>query len=418
MYLHSTNKSFIDANNALTSATGNVTTKLYAPGTSVPPSSDLYKMTSTPTVTAGKIDDTRFIFQNLYSKQLTVGPSALSPVATAYAVSGTAVASTQSGYKTPQVWLLGSNGSYNIGSYMGSVAGYSTGGETTLTSRFSFSFSSGLDSQILPSLSAPRYAGTGASSSEYGHDIAALVSGGYNSGTIRFPFASPAATESSHASLPIALVASSAAQSSTHAFTHGGFSSPLYYGNIFKYPFATTTAASSYATLPVAAAGTVGHTSANYGYSTGGYISAGNYQSTTTYYPFSSPATFNLVSHLSPGNGRSSTQGISSEYYAFVAGGTSSGTDYQNVVHRFPFASTATDKIAVGNLRKYTKDAGCYSTHEYGIVLGGYGSPFFSGPYATLSTSDSFPYSTPWATASDFSVLGNPAVRYMSSTQY
>jgi hypothetical protein len=228
-----------------------------------------------------------------------------------------------------------------------------------------------------------------------------------------FPFAAPFATASDAGDLRVDIVNTTAVSDGTYGYVLGGRfgpASPLKFtAEIqrfpFSAPFATTTDVGN-----IAAAGIAYQTSAQS--STDGYRMGGGTDGTATgiqdditRFPFSTPfVTASNIGTIS--ENRREGAGVQSDTHGYSGGGVSnSGSSYVETdsIDSFPFASPFATATVVGDLivaRRPYKD-GAQGDSD-GFFFGGVNfGDFRTAPLQNTNVVQSFPFAAPFANATD-----------------
>jgi len=195
--------------------------------------------------------------------------------------------------------------------------------------------------------------------------------------------------------------------SSTDGFNSGRGKNPpnsgifTYASSIEKFPFsAPFTIAVVSGDLTTSTGNLAGQSSSTDGYTSGGQTSGGYYGvNVIENFPFSSPFTVSTdVGDLSIA--RRGTSGQNSSTTGYTSGGyynpgTATSSDR---IDSFPFSSPFTTATDIGNLSVSKELASGQSSSTEGFVSGGISGSF---PATSVSSVDSFPFSSPFATATD-----------------
>ncbi len=195
------------------------------------------------------------------------------------------------------------------------------------------------------------------------------------------------------------------------AYTSGGGASGIPDDVIDSFPFSSPfTVATAVGNLATARIFVAGNSSSTDGYTTGGDAAPGPVVATSiiSRFPFAVPFTVTTDERFLT-LAKNSHTGISSPTDGYAAGGSVPlpALTFHSSIYRFPFSSPATNASFIGDLT-IGKDelAGVNSTTD-GYVAGGSALPAL--PAGTLVI-ERFPFSTPFATATDIGDMNTTRV--------
>jgi len=221
-----------------------------------------------------------------------------------------------------------------------------------------------------------------------------------------FPFAAPFSLATNIGDLTAILGISAGQSSSTHGYAAGGVTPGGGYGTdlINQFPFSTPfTIATDIGNLSLKRQGVAGQQSSTIGYTSGGYTDAPALAASDVIdsFPFSSPfATATDIGNLS--TGREAVSGQSSTTNGYTSGGFAGIYPATRVdtIDNFPFSSPFATATDVGNLTIAKESTSGHFSSTDGYVTGG------SGPLGVrYDHVDRYPFSSPFTAVTNIGVI-------------
>ena len=294
--------------------------------------------------------------------------------------------------------------------------GGGAGGNNIVVESFPFSSPVVVGTQV-GSLTTGRESLSGHSSSTTGYSAGGLQPPAtYTSVIESFPFAAPFVGSTVLGNLTVGRSKIAAQSSSTDGYASGGqYPSGGYYGVLtidqfpFSLPFGSVTNIGS---LSQERNWSSGQNSSTHGYTSGGYSGSGGYQPVATIdrFPFSSPfATATSMGNLTQARIASSGQNSSTDGYVSAGASDFLASTALASIERFSFSSPFSSATNIGNLTQVKIGTAGQSSSTDGYTSGGITyipAPSPPAPFV-VSTIESFPFSSPFATASDIGDLAN-----------